>query len=470
MHISTFESLLYIYIGIVAIMGIVLSQLSGEGKSSFFNGGKPSFWIVSALSIFAGSVFQFLILLLPVISLSLSAILVVLALIVTIILPVIFMKDRQSVMDGFIDLLSGKMKSAVFIVTLIFFLIIQPLTLLYLAEKIIAQFMGGSYHVVLIFLISAAGLMTLIGGKKVVTYSNAVFGVAVILSSLTVMVLGGSVTAPAMMIGKIVADGAQYFQDHHVVETNWGIGFIGLSIIMLWMWWIDNGVIHGQRERSEQRNPNTAIFASFSLIVVALVVMVMQGRTSASASEVFSTSVSALMSQTAVFVFVIGFVSVTVAALSQSFHMVASLVTWRTFHGQPGVHIEEKQVLVARLVIAASALLTILFVSFVQYFGAVMLVVYVQYLSCFAASVVGAFTVFVFRKNFYMNAAATGIIGGTGAGLIVILATWGNSDAAVPVIGTPYGATTGIFVFSVVCSLAGSMLAERRIAKRSMIA
>ncbi len=468
MQISNFDSLLYIFIGIVASIGIYLARLSGEGRSNFFNGGKPSFWIISALSIFAGSIFQFLILLLPVITLSLSSILIVLALVVSIIFPMTLLKDRQSALDGFMDLLSVNLKSVLFVITLIFFLAIQPLALLYIAEKVIAKFMGGSYHVILIFLISAAGLITLIGGKKVVMYSNAVFGVTVIVSAVIVMMLGGSMTAPVMMIQSIVTDGAQYFQNHNGLETNWGIGFIGFSVIILWMWWIDNGVMHGQREQSEQRNFTTAMFTSFSLIVVALIVLVMQNRGDDAASAAAGVYAPVLMSQTSVFVFVLGFVSVMVAALSQSFHTVASIVTWRVFHGQARHQVEEKHVLVARLVIVAGALLTILYVSFVQYFGAVMLVVYVQYLSCFAASIVGAFTVFVFRKKSYTNGAAMGIIGGTAAGMLFVLTTYGGGDAVVPVFGTPYGAATGIFIFSIICSLAGSMMAERKISKRSI--
>ncbi|MFZ4620283.1 MAG: hypothetical protein ACOYNS_06980 [Bacteroidota bacterium] len=469
MQISTHESILYIFIGIVATIGIFLSRMSGEGRASFFSGGKPSFWFISALSLFAGSILQFLILLLPVLSLSQSTVLVVLALIVTMIVPVIFMKDRQRVMDGFIDLLSGRMKSLMFVVNLIFFLVIQPLTLLYLGEKIIAQLMGGAYHVILVFMISAAGLLTLIGGKKVVTYSNAIFGITVILAAAIVMLVGGSVSAPVMMIGNIIADGAEYFHGHNVIETHWGIGFIGFSVIMLWMWWIDNGVIHGQREQSEQRNSSAAMFTSFSLIVVALVVMVMQTRSDAAAEYALGMFQFGAMNQASVIVFVLGFVSVMMAALSQSFLTVASLVTWRTFHAQSHGTVDDKHVLVARLVIAASALLMILFISFVQFFGAMMLVVYVQYLSCFAASIVGAFTVFVFRKKYHTFGAAAGIIGGTGAGMILVILSYGNNDAFAPFIGTPYGATTGIFLFSIVCSLAGSLLAERRTAKRSIV-
>ncbi|MEI7907093.1 MAG: hypothetical protein WCI84_07005, partial [Bacteroidota bacterium] len=159
-------------------------------------------------------------------SLSRSAILVILSLFVSIMLPVMVIKNRQNIVSQFMNVVPAKLKSVLFVVVIIFFVIIQPFALLYLGEKIIAQLMGGSYHFLLVFLISAAGLSTVIGGRKVVVYANAMFGVAVIASTFAVIYLGGSFSAPMMFLQMLFAEGAQYFQRHNVFETNWIFGFI----------------------------------------------------------------------------------------------------------------------------------------------------------------------------------------------------------------------------------------------------
>ncbi|HAP37035.1 MAG TPA: hypothetical protein DCQ28_14320 [Bacteroidetes bacterium] len=469
MQISHYNSLLYIFVGIVASAAIYFSHASGEGKSSFFYGGKSSFWLISALSFFAGSIVQFWILLLPVLSLSHPAILVILSLIISVFVPIFLLKNRNTILNRFMELLSQKLKTIIFIVVVIFFVFIQPFALLYLGEKIIAQFFGGSYHFLLVFLIGISGLTTLIGGKKVVAFANAMFGVTVIVAALVIMYLGNSVSAPLMFLQMLFTDGAQYFQNNNFVETNWIIGFIGFSIITWWMWWIDNSAFHLQGKQSEQRNSNAVMFASFSLIVIALVVFPEQSFSgTAPADARVSTSVM-VNNELLSFFFVLGVVSVMVSAFSHSFQNIASIVIVQFFHEQVQQSVEEKHILVARLVIVLSALLTILYIPFAQLFGAITLLVYVQYLACFAASIVGVFTVFVLWKNYNKRGVATGIIGGMTAGIIVVVLTYSGSEMLTPLLATPYGAAAGIFLFSMVCSVGGSILVERKITKRSVV-
>jgi hypothetical protein len=460
MHSSPYYSFLYPFIAIVATTGVFLSRSSGDGRSKFFNDGKPSPWIVSALSIFAGSFFQFWILLLPVFSLSRSAVLIILSLAISILLPVILVKSRYAVVDKFMDMVSAKLKTALFIFVTFFLLVIQPFALLYFGEKIIVQSLNGSYHFLLVFLISAAGLSTLIGGKKVVVYANAMFGVAVIVAMLGVMYLGRSFSAPVTLLQALFADGTQYFQSHNVMETNWIIGFIGFSVITWWMWWIDNGAFHFQGKQSEQRNPGTAMVASFPLIVIALVVLPAQSS-GGTALLNDSASVSVIANnEFLMFFFVLGIVSVMVSAFSYSFHTVAAIVTAQYFHGNVQQNIDEKKVLIARLVIVLSALLAILCIPFAQFFGAVTLQVYVQYLACFAASMAGAFAVYLMRKKKYQAGITSGVLGGMLAGAVIVFLTYSESEFLPPWLATPYGAATGIFIFSIICSVVGSFFVE----------
>ena len=467
MQTSNYNILLYIFVGIVVSLSIYLSRLSGEGESNFFNGGKSSMWIVLVLSMIAGSLVQFWILLVPILSLSRSAILVILSLFVSIMLPVMVIKNRQNIVSQFMNVVPAKLKSVLFVVVIIFFVIIQPFALLYLGEKIIAQLMGGSYHFLLVFLISAAGLSTVIGGRKVVVYANAMFGVAVIASTFAVIYLGGSFSAPMMFLQMLFAEGAQYFQRHNVFETNWIFGFIGFSVITWWMWWIDNGAFHFQGKQSDRKHSSAAMFASFPLIVIALVVLPAQsGGGTALLNEPASAMVLA-NNELLVFFFIFGVVAVMFSAFSLSFHSVAAITANQIFHGNIQQNVEEKHILIARLVIVLSALLTILYIPFAQYFGPVTLLLYVQYLACFAASMVGAFTVFVLRRNFSTNGLTAGVLGGMSAGAVIVLLTYSGTEMLTPLLKTPYGAATGIFFFSMLCSVGGSVMTEWKVAKSS---
>ncbi len=466
MQISHYNSLIYLFVGIIAFLGMYFSRSSNEGKLNFFSDGKPTFWIISALSIFAGTLFQFWILLLPVISLSLSTILVILSLIISLLLPILLLKNKNTLFNRFMELLSVRLKTTLFVVVIVFFLVIQPFALLYLGEKIIIQFLGGSYHFLMVFLISVAGLCSLIGGKKVVMYCNAMFGISVIASVAVIMILGRSLSASLFFTQMIFADGSQYFQNHNFLETNWVIGFIGFSVISWWIWWIDNSVFQGEGKQSEQRSSVTTMFASFSLIVITLVIVPTQGFGEIASS---SLSTSALVNdELLAFFFVLGFVSVMIAAFSQSFHTITTIVAVQYFNTQRSENFEEKDILVSRLVIVLSALLTILYIPFAQYFGAVTLMIYVQYLACVAASLVGVFTVFVLWKNLYKGGIAIGIVGGMIAGVIVIMLTYSQAEMLTPLLTTPYGAATGTFFSSIICSVGGSVVGERKIAKHSV--
>ncbi len=469
MQISHYNSFLYIFVGIIASASIYFSRNSEERGSNFFSDGRNSLWIISALSLFSGSIFQFWILLLPVLSLSVPTILIMLSLIFSVLLPILLVKNKYTIVNRFMELLSTNLKTFLFLVAIVFFVIIQPFALLYLGEKIIAQFLGGSYHFLLVFLIGVAGLTTLIGGKKIVAYANSMFGIAVIASMLVIMYLGKSVSAPLMFLQMLFAEGVQFFKNNNFIETNWIIGLIGFSIITWWMWWIDNSAFHLQGKQSEQRNSNAAIFASFSLIVIALVVFPTQSFSETLPLDVPVATSMLVNNELLVFFFVLGVVSVMVSAFSHSFQTIATIVVMQFFHDRVLQNVEEKHILVARLVIVLSALLTILYIPFAQLFGAVTLLVYVQYLSLLAASIIGAFTVFVLWKNLYKGGIAVGIIGGMSAGIIVVVLPYSGTEILTPLLTTPYGATTGIFFFSMFCSIGGSVIVARRVSKRSIV-
>lgn len=466
MQISHYNSFLYIFVGIVASVSIYFSRNSGEGDSIFLNGGKNSIWIVSALSLFTGSIFQFWILLLPILSLSVPTILIILSLIFSVLLPLLFIKNKSEFINRFMELFSANLKTFLFFVAIVFFVIIQPFALLYLGEKIIAQFFGGSYHFLFVFLIGVAGLTTLIGGKKVVVYANAMFGIAVIASMLVIMVLGRSVSAPLMFLQMLFTEGAQYFQNNNFVETNWIIGFIGFSIITWWMWWIDNSAFHLQGKQNEQRNSNGAMFASFSLIVIALVVFPTKSFGETIPLEAAAATTMLVNNELLAFFFVLGVVSVMVSAFSHSFQNIATIVVVQFFHDQVQQSVEEKHVLVARLVIVLSALLTILYIPFAQLFGAITLLVYIQYLSWLAASIVGAFTVYIFTNNLFKSGITSGIVGGMSAGSIIVLLTYSGADILSPFMATPYGAATAIFFLSIVLSIGTSVIYGTEVFKK----
>ena len=168
------------------------------------------------------------------------------------------------------------------------------------------------------------------------------------------------------------------------------------------------------------------------------------------------------------FFFVLGVVSVMVSAFSHSFQNIATIVVVQFFHDQVQQSVDEKHVLVARLVIVLSALLTILYIPFAQLFGAITLLVYVQYLSWLAASIVGAFTVYIFTNNIFKSGITFGVVGGMSAGSIITLLTYSGADILSPFMTTPYGAATAIFFLSIVLSIGISIIMERKFSKRSV--
>jgi hypothetical protein len=454
MLISQYNILIYLFIGAIAGIGLYFSRRSGVLESAQ-SGTHRFLWFLSALSVFSASLVQFWIVLLPVVALSFSAVLIALSFTLMVVIPGLMRSDRWSI-GSIEDRITMPMKRLLSAMMIVLFAVIQPFALMYVGERVAEPYLGNSYHLLMASVIGMAGLSTLIGGKRVIVISNALSGAAVIVLTGLMMAVGGSFAAPMGFLTGFFSEVSVMFRTNASLSMNWAAGFIGFSVISWFIWWMDTASFQGGSGGSRTGRSVSTLLVTGSLIITAVMF-----NSTGSAAEAPAAS------ETMTFLFVLAFFSMMFSVFSHSFHAIAIFVTgYSSGRFTPGE--TEKHILIERLAILFSAVLIILIIPFAALLGAVTVMMYVQFLSWCSASVLGTLAVLAVRNSDAQNGAAAGIMGGMVTGIVIAVLSGLDAGVLNPVLETPYGAS-GLIVFgSVVSSIGGSAVSQRRIVKRSM--
>lgn len=454
MSISHYTVFIYIFMAFIAAAGLSLSRRADAPGAAVLQG--PVFWICSALSVFSVSLVQFWIVVLPVISIESSVLLLTLSFMVSVVVPWTF--NVRRIFNYYDQFVSRNFKRFFSAVLVIFFGVLQPFALLYVGEQTASQYLGSSYHLMLASVIGIAGLSTLIGGKKIILISNALFGGVVIVASLLMMVIGGSVLAPMRFVRTFFLEGSALFQANASLQANWVGGFIGISVISWFIWWIDHSAYESHVEQHAAGRSVAALLVSGSLIATAFLF-----RTSAAAVD------AAAGSESLSFLFILVFVSVIFSAFSHSFQSVSTFIAEGFSGEEADVQDAEKQLLIERLAIMLSALLVILVIPFAQMLGSITLMFYIQFLSWSASSAVGTLGVLAVRNTISQEGLFFGIAGGFVAGIVIAVVSGTGAATMQPILGTPYGASGLVVCCSALCAAGGSMMSHKKMIKRSIV-
>jgi hypothetical protein len=447
-------TLLYFLIATIAAGGIVCSREQEGQNLLVLSKGRIYSWRISSLSILATSFFQFWIAGLPLFPLAHSELLFMSALVASFVVPVFLSRDFALSPRRFRKTLSPRLRILLSVIVLVFYAFIQPLAILYLAERTLSLYFMNSSYFSLVFLIVVAGICALLGGKNVAAYMSLPFAVTAAAVVVGIIFCGISISDLLTLLRFPMGEAERFFIARKFAESNWVVGCTGFCVVSWWIWWSDKGILLAS-EISDEKEPAFAkIVVAFSFVGLALIVLVR--RSPGFILRDISIPESFLLLrqyEVLAFFLLLSLVSIFISAFVRSFRSVGSIVQTYLYDAAPHGERSEKHILAARLAITVGVLLSIFLIPFVQQTGVELLVVYVAYLACFAGSFTAIFIVFLIWQSRSEAGMGAGVLGGVSGGVIALIILLDNHRPSGVVQFSLYEIATAVFLLSVACAV-----------------
>jgi|GEM_PF-3506439 len=457
-------TLLYTLIATIAAGGIVISR--GQDSRTFgpLNQGKMYPWILPALAILASSIFQFWIIMLPILPFAHPEVLIFCALSVSLLAPVVLSRNPAHIARKFRELLSSRLRTTLSMILLVFYALVQPLAFLYLADHTLSHYFMNSGYFLLVFLIVVAGICALIGGKNISTYMSMPFVLTIVVLAIGVSYFGIKIPELLAFLRFPMEEAEHFFIERNVAESNWIYGTAGFCAVSWWIWWSDKGVLVASEMSDEEANPRSTVVASIVCVGLALVLLSL--RSSGIVLQTNSSmGPSLFLRQNDVFTFFLlfGLVSVFISAFVQSFQIIGRVVQAYLISAVLQREKSEKHRLAARLAISSGVLVSIFVIPFVQQSGVELVFVYLAYLACFATPLSALFVVFLIWRDRSETGMIAGFVGGLSGGIIAMTALFLERKPGQDSWLSLYEIAAGIFLVSAACTICGIYLHSSRV-------
>ena len=264
-------TLLYSLIATVAAGGIIFSREQEGQRLLLLSKRRMYLWIVPSLSILANSFLQFWIVSLPLFSLAHPELLFGCALVGMLFVPVFLSRNFALSPHRFRETLSSKLRATLSLVLLVFYALIQPLALLYLADHTLSVYFSTSSYFSLVFLTVVAGICALLGGKSIAAYMSVPFVVTIAAVTLGLPFFGISLSGLLTFVRFPMGEAEKIFAGSNFTESSWMYGCTGFCAVTWWIWWIDKGVLLSMAKSDEKESPMAKMFVPFCFVGLALV-------------------------------------------------------------------------------------------------------------------------------------------------------------------------------------------------------
>lgn len=422
-------SLIYLSILIIPVLSIVVARKHVSVIESIAPTMSTRFTIFSVLSLFCGTAFSTLLVLLPFINNFSLPILFVPLCIAALISLSRYNKIFSLAAVSFVEKISPFTQIASLVVFIFFFVLIHITAVIFLGAALVEDFFNTSVYLFVVLNIAVAGFVVLIGDRMTMLVNNAILG---FLSVVTIAFLWAFSDA-SELLGSIVMRTIQEEGEIFFAGSSHTLSFvyvpIGVILLVVLVWWIDwYMTLHTGSDETDNAMNNITTF--FLLLTISMLLIVL-GLT------LNKKDVSVNMSEFPLFMLqVLPLVAfLFLGALFYSFSVVKSFAMQISRQLSVEKRIREKDILAGRLVVAAIAILNILLFPVIKMVGVKIIVLNFVAIACFMTPLISVFSIFIVWKALNRLGITAGIAGGIVVGVIMFV-------LSIP--GVTSGAKTGI--------------------------
>ncbi|MEW5799528.1 MAG: hypothetical protein AB1728_11045 [Bacteroidota bacterium] len=352
--------------------------------------------IMIALSLFLLLFLNTFVIALPGISQHSSSLLSIVIIVSSVFIPMLFGKIFVPTAKIFFESSSSAGKLVLGIHGLIFVGIVQMLMYVHVSDFLLTEMFQGSHFGLHVTMIVSAGIYTLVGGLNAVLYANlliAIFVVGGILfATVSTMLFNGQLAFPFQ---SAVRTGTEIFASNGSAESGALITGIGIVCMMVWIMWIELGMVHKQSAvRSDHDTSRSVLIAGIITAVTVSSVLLLYGAVPQSTAQ-YSLDVGIGTSLVAV-----SLLSGMIGLFALSFQSAASIIALHIYPVIKHRYSGEEQVLIGRLATVVFAFLSVLLLSFAKLSGNAVLQWYIDFLAFFTTPIVALFFLsIVFKKG-----------------------------------------------------------------------
>ncbi|MBI2429936.1 MAG: hypothetical protein HYV29_14300 [Ignavibacteriales bacterium] len=307
---------------------------------------------------------------------------------------------------------------------LIFAGVIQMLVYLQVSDFLLSQMFTGTHFGLQVIMIVAAGIYTLVGGLNAVLYANLIISVFVIGSTLfvalnTVMVQNFTLFS----FHSAIRTGTEVFAANGSSEPNALITGIGIACMMLWIIWIELGMIH--KQSVAKTDGESSVSALVAGVVAALIItaVLIAYRQTPQAAVTFSQNADIANS-----IIAVSLLSGMIGLFALSFQSVSSIIAIHVYPVIKHRYSGEEQVLIGRLSTVVFSFFSILLLSFAKLSGNIVIYWYTEFLAFFTMPIVAVFLISLVTKKGISGSLLVGLALGEIYALVEFIIKGNGSD------------------------------------------
>lgn len=399
-------TILYGFIASVVLFALIFSKSMGRSVRRYFWADSSKHPITIAMSFILILFLNTLIIALPGISQFSASPLSIVIIIVSLIVPALFGTLLISNAKSFFESSSNLGKIFLSVHGLIFVGIIQMLVYLQVSEFLLTQMFTGTHFGLQVIMIVAAGVYTLVGGLNSVLYANLIIGVFVIGStvyvSLNTLLFHNNLI---FSFHAAIRTGAEVFSAYGSSESNALITGIGIVFMMLWIIWVELGMIH--KQSAVKTDGESSLSALVAGVVVAFIItaVLIAYRQTPQASVTFSQNPDIANS-----IIAVSLLSGMIGLFALSFQSVSSIIAIHVYPVIKHRYSGEEQVLIGRLSTVVFAFFSILLLSFAKLSGNAVIYWYTEFLAFFTMPIVAVFLISLATKRGISGSLLVGLV------------------------------------------------------------
>lgn len=389
------HTMLYGFIICVVLFALLFSRSMGKSVRQYFWAENSKHAIMIALSLFLLLFLNTFVITLPGISQHSSSLLSIVIIVSSVFIPALFGKIFAPAAKIFFESSSNAGKLVLSVHGLIFVGIVQMLMYVHVSDFLLSEMYQGTHFGLQVIMIVSAGIYTLVGGLNAVLYANLLIGAfvlgSILFASASTILLHGQFVFPFQ---SAVSTGTEVFVSNGSAESSALVTGIGIVCIMVWIMWIELGMIHKQSAvRSDNDTSRSVLIAGIITAITVSSVLFMYGSVPQS-TVTYSQDTGIGSSLVAV-----SLLSGMIGLFALSFQSAASIIALHIYPVIMHRYSGEEQVLIGRLATVVFAFLSILLLSFAKISGNSVLLWYIDFLAFFTMPIVASFLLSIVLKK-----------------------------------------------------------------------
>lgn len=441
--------MLYGFIGCVVLFALLFSRSMGRSVRQYFWAENSKHALMIALSLFLLFFLNTVVITLPGISQHPSSFLSIIIVIASVFIPALLGKIFVPTAKAFFETSSNAGKVALSVHGLIFVGIIQMLMYVHVSDFLLSELYPGTHFGLQVTMIVSAGIYTLVGGLTAVLYANILIAICVaggiLFATASTMVFHGQSTFPFQAA---VRTGTEFFASNGSAESSALITGIGIVCMMVWIMWIELGMIHKQSAvRTVGDTSRSVLIAGAITAVTVSSVLLLHGSAPQSAVP-YSQDAGIAGSLVAV-----GLLSGMIGLFALSFQSAASIIALHVYPVLKHRYSGEEQVLIGRLATVVFAFLSVLLLSFAKISGNAVMQWYIDFLAFFTTPIVGSFFLSIVLKKGLTGGLLAGFVVGEMYAMLSFIVMKNGREYSLFNSGSAYSMAIEILVVTLLCGL-----------------